>query len=165
MFLREVIETAVEASRPIIEAKKHCLRLAMPEEPIWLDADPTRLTQVITNLLTNAAKYTPDQGSIELAGRRQGGEIVVQVIDTGLGLPHEMLEEVFEMFTQANRTLDRCQGGLGLGLSLVRQMVQLHGGTISAESPGLGKGSTFTIRLPIIQTDSDRTNLMPTGRE
>jgi PAS domain S-box-containing protein len=162
---REVIETAVEASRPIIEAKKHCLRLVMPEEPIWLNADSTRLTQVITNLLTNAAKYTADPGSIELVGRRQGGEIVVQVTDTGMGLPHEMLEEVFEMFTQVNRALDRSQGGLGLGLALARQMVQLHGGTISAESPGLGQGSTFTIRLPIILTDSDRTTLVSTGRE
>jgi PAS domain S-box-containing protein len=146
--LRELTETAAEASRPVIEAKGHAFRLTLPQEPILLDVDPTRVAQAFTNLLTNAAKYTPDGGSIELAARRKSGELVVRVVDNGLGIPPGMLTEVFEMFTQVNRTLDRSQGGLGIGLALTRKMVELHGGTISAQSSGLGEGSTFTIRLP-----------------
>ena len=149
--LRTVVETAVEASRPVIEASGHALKLALPEEPLWLDADPTRLAQVMSNLLTNAAKYTPEGGCIELAAAREGGEVIVRVTDTGLGIPPGMLAEVFEMFTQVNRTLERSQGGLGIGLALVKRLVELHGGTITAESPGLGQGSTFTVRLPLVE--------------
>ncbi len=109
--LRTVAETAIEASRPVIEKSGHTLNLALPEEPVLLAADPTRLAQVISNLLTNAAKYTPEGGCIELAAMREGGEIVVRVTDTGLGIPPEMLAQVFEMFAQVNRTLDRCRRG------------------------------------------------------
>ena len=154
--LRAVVETAVEASRPVIEAAGHALKLALPEEPLWLDADPTRLAQVVSNLLTNAAKYTPEGGCIELAAVREGGEVVIRVTDTGLGIPPEMLAEVFEMFTQVNRTLDRSQGGLGIGLALVKRLVELHGGTITALSPGLGEGSTFTVRLPLVEATRSR---------
>lgn len=151
VLLRAVAETAVEASRPVIEASGHALKLALPEEPVWLAADPTRLAQVMTNLLTNAAKYTPEGGCIELSASREGGEVIVRVTDTGLGIPPGMLAEVFEMFTQVNRTLERCQGGLGIGLALVKRLVEFHGGTITAESPGLGQGSTFTVRLPLVE--------------
>jgi PAS domain S-box-containing protein len=149
--LRVIAETAVEASRPVIEAARHTLILTLPEEPIWLDADPTRLAQMVSNLLTNAAKYTPEGGCIEFAADRDGSEVRVCVKDNGLGIPSQMLAEVFAMFTQVNRTLDRAQGGLGIGLALVKRLVELHGGTITAESAGLGQGSTFTVRLPIIE--------------
>ncbi len=155
--LRTVAETAIEASRPVIEKSGHTLNLALPEEPVLLAADPTRLAQVISNLLTNAAKYTPEGGCIELAAMREGGEIVVRVTDTGLGIPPEMLAQVFEMFAQVNRTLDRAQEGLGIGLALVKRLVEMHGGTISAESPGKGAGSTFTVRLPHAFADAGQT--------
>jgi signal transduction histidine kinase len=151
VLLRAVAETAVEASRPIIEAAGHTLRVSLPDEPVWLAADPTRLAQVFTNLLTNAAKYTPEGGCINLSASREGGEVIVRVTDSGLGIPPSMLAEVFEMFTQVNRTLERSQGGLGIGLALVKRLVEFHGGTITAESPGLGGGSTFTVRLPLVE--------------
>jgi PAS domain S-box-containing protein len=151
VLLRAVVEMAVEASRPVIDAARHVVRLALPEQPLWLDADPTRLAQVMSNLLTNAAKYTPEGGCIELAAERRGGEVIVRVVDTGLGIPPAMLDEVFEMFTQVNRTLERAQGGLGIGLALVKRLVELHGGTIAALSPGLGEGSTFSVRLPLVE--------------
>ena len=153
--LRAVAETALEASRPIIDASRHTLRVNLPEQPVWLTADPTRLSQVVGNLLTNAAKYTPEGGSIELEAVLEDGEVVIRVTDTGLGIPPGMLDEVFEMFTQVNRTLDRSQGGLGIGLALVKRIVELHGGTITAESPGLGKGATFTVRLPLVEAGLD----------
>jgi PAS domain S-box-containing protein len=161
--LWSVAETAVEASRPAIDAARHVLRLALPEEPVWLDADSTRLAQVLSNLLTNAAKYTPEGGCIELSAVREDGEVLVRVTDTGLGIPAGMLADVFEMFTQVNRTLERAQGGLGIGLALVRRLVDLHGGTITAESPGLGEGSTFTVRLPLVDTRAGGTDpqMMP----
>ena len=157
VLLSAVAETAVEASRPFIEASGHALKLTMPEEPVWLAADPTRLAQVITNLLTNAAKYTPERGCIELSASLEGGEVFIRVSDTGLGIPPGMLAEVFEMFTQVNRTLERSQGGLGIGLALVKRLVEFHGGTITAESPGLGQGSTFTVRLPLVDDCASRT--------
>ena len=114
MSLRAVVEVAVEASRPVIDASRHSLRLALPEQPLWLDADPTRLAQVVSNLLTNAAKYTPEGGCIELTAAREGRDAIVRVTDTGLGIPAGMLTEVFEMFTQVNRTLERLRAGLAL---------------------------------------------------
>jgi PAS domain S-box-containing protein len=157
VLLGEVAETAVEASRLAIEASGHALKLALPDEPVWLHADPIRLAQVVSNLLTNAGKYTPNGGCIELAAELGDGEVIIRVTDTGLGIPPGMLAEVFEMFTQVNRTLVRSQGGLGIGLALVKRLVELHGGTITAESPGLGNGSTFTVRLPLAEAPSDRT--------
>jgi PAS domain S-box-containing protein len=154
VLLQSIAETAVEASRPVIEASGHALKLTLPDEPVWLDADPTRLAQVMSNLLTNAAKYTPETGRIELAAVQEGGEVIIRVKDTGLGIPPEMLSEVFEMFAQVNRSLDRSQGGLGVGLALVKRLVELHGGRIAAESPGLGAGSTFTIRFPLGPSDA-----------
>src|SRR5262249_23684556 len=117
----------------------------------------TRLAQVVSNLLTNAAKYTPDGGSIELVAAPDGDEVVIGVTDCGIGIPPDMLDQVFEMFTQVNRTLDRSQGGLGIGLALVKRLLELHGGTISAQSPGLGRGSTFTVRLPLVESNARGT--------
>lgn len=124
-------------------------------EPLLLDIDPTRVAQVINNLLTNAAKYTPPGGSIRLTVHKErsdgsrGGQAVVSVTDSGVGIPPEHQDTIFEMFNQVGRNMGLAQGGLGIGLSLVRQLVALHGGSVSAESPGAGLGSTFTVRLPL----------------
>ncbi len=149
MDLFIAVDAAVEASRPAIEAGKHKLTVRRPEEPLWLNADATRISQIVGNLLTNAAKYTPAEGTIELSVERAGNEAVIRVADSGVGIPPEMLPRVFELFTQVGRSLDRSQGGLGIGLALVRKLVELHGGTVAATSEGPGKGSTFTVRLPL----------------
>jgi CheY-like chemotaxis protein/nitrogen-specific signal transduction histidine kinase len=146
-----IVDRAVEAARPILEAARHTLVVNVPQPLLWLDADPTRLAQVISNLLNNAAKYSPDASCINLAVYQENTQVVIQVKDTGVGIPEDMLNQVFEMFTQVDRTLDRAQGGLGIGLAIVKQLVDLHHGNVLAESPGPGKGSTFTIRLPAAQ--------------
>lgn len=148
--LRSVIDHAVEASMPSITSGGHSLTTTIPPEEIIINGDPTRLAQVISNLLVNAAKYTPANGSINLRAQVEAGTIAISVSDNGLGIPAEMLERVFEMFGQVNQTLDRAQGGLGIGLALVKKLVEMHGGEVRAESAGIGKGSTFTIRLPIV---------------
>jgi len=147
--LQAALEAAIEASRPLIEAGKHTLTLDIPAAPLWLDADLTRLSQVVSNLLNNAAKYTPAGGNIRLSVRAQNEEAVITVTDNGVGIPADMLPKVFELFTQVDRHLERSQGGLGIGLALVKRLVSMHGGTIEAESGGLGKGSSFTVRLPL----------------
>ncbi|HRI50154.1 MAG TPA: PAS domain S-box protein, partial [Pseudomonadota bacterium] len=152
--LQLVIEAAIEASRPFIEAGNHNLSLYIPDKPIWLDADSTRLSQVVSNLLNNAAKYTPNGGRIELVACCEKSTAVVQIRDNGVGIPSEHLAAVFDMFTQVNRTLDRAQGGLGIGLALVRKLMEMHGGSISAESPGVDRGSTFTLRLPVATAEA-----------
>lgn len=146
--LQTIIESALEASKPAIEAGHHTLTISLPEHEVVLYADPTRLSQTISNLLNNASKYTPDRGAIYLHARLTNYGIEIAVKDNGLGIPPEMKDQVFQLFGQINRTLDRAQGGLGIGLALVRNLVELHGGTVSAESEGPGKGSTFTISLP-----------------
>ncbi len=143
-----VVDHAVEVSRPLLDAAGHALSVRLPAEPLWLDGDLTRLAQVVSNLLNNAAKYTPDGGHVELSARAEGGEVFVRVADDGAGISAEMLPRVFDLFAQVDRTLDRAQGGLGIGLSLVRKLVELHGGTIEARSDGPGRGSTFEVRLP-----------------
>ena len=143
-----VAEAAVETARPIMDSGHHKLLLTLPTEDLWLDADPTRMAQVIGNLLNNSAKYSQNGGSITLSFGCEANEVVIRVADAGLGIPADMLHEVFEMFTQVNRTLDRAQGGLGIGLALVKRLVEMHHGTVTAESPGAGCGSTFTVRLP-----------------
>jgi PAS domain S-box-containing protein len=147
----EVLEAALEVSRPPIEAARHRLEVQPPAEPLLLDADPVRIAQVVSNLLNNAAKYTPPGGDIILSARREGGEAVIRVTDTGAGLEAEMLPRVFEMFNQSSKTIDRAQGGLGIGLSLVKRLVEMHGGTVAADSAGAGRGSTFTVRLPLAE--------------
>jgi PAS domain S-box-containing protein len=147
--LRDVINEALEVSAPLIEGSRHQLIFTPMDAPVWLDADRTRLAQVVSNLLNNAAKYTPANGTIQLHAAKEGGEAVISVTDNGIGIEGEMLTRVFEMFTQVGQTVDRAQGGLGIGLALVSSLVEMHGGRVSATSDGLGKGSTFTVRLPI----------------
>ncbi|HUR52889.1 MAG TPA: ATP-binding protein, partial [Gemmataceae bacterium] len=146
--LTSVVHQAIEAARPLIESRRHELAVATPPESIHLDADSARLAQVIGNLLNNAAKYTEEAGRIWLTVRREGHEAVVSVRDTGVGISADMLPQVFDLFTQVDRTLDRSQGGLGIGLTLVRKLVELHGGSVQAFSAGPGRGSEFVIRLP-----------------
>ena len=145
-----IVAGAVETSRPLIEAGRHQLSVHLPDEPLCVHADQARLAQVLGNLLNNAAKYTPEGGSIWLSAMREGDEAVFRVRDTGLGIPPEMLARVFDLFTQVDRAIDRSQGGLGIGLTLVRRLVELHGGTVEAASEGPGRGSEFTMRLPAI---------------
>jgi signal transduction histidine kinase/DNA-binding response OmpR family regulator len=145
-----VVGHAVEASRPVIEQAKHRLEVNLPPQPVWVNGDPARLTQVLTNLLNNAAKYTEEGGRIVLTLDREGGEAVIRVQDTGVGIPPEMLSAVFDLFTQVDRSLDRSQGGLGVGLTLVRRLVEMHGGVVEAHSEGLGQGAEFVVRLPAL---------------
>jgi len=148
--LRVIAELAIEASLPFITAGHHVFTSHLPEGPVWVDGDSSRLSQVMSNLLNNAAKYTAEGGQIKLSLSTEGTHAVVRVQDNGVGIPTEMLNEVFDMFTQVNRTLDRAQGGLGIGLSLVRRLTELHGGDVVAASKGLGYGSVFTVRLPLM---------------
>jgi CheY-like chemotaxis protein len=147
--LAGVVHSAVDAYRPLIEARGHELTVTLPHEPIHLDADPTRLAQVFANLLDNAAKYTEKGGHIWLSAEKQGSDAVVSIRDTGIGIAAEHLPRVFEMFSQVAPALERSQGGLGIGLALVRGLVQLHGGSVEVRSRGIGKGSEFVVRLPI----------------
>ena len=147
--LKTAVSMAVESSAALIQAGNHQLQVTLPEEPLPLDADLTRLVQVLSNLLNNAAKYTPGGGRIALAAWREGPQAVVAVTDSGIGIAPDAIGSVFEMFTQVRSSLDRAQGGLGIGLSLVRRLVELHGGGVHAFSAGRGRGSTFTVRLPL----------------
>ena len=147
--LATVISHAVETCRPVIDRRGHQLSVGLPDEPVWLDADLTRLAQVFANLLHNAAKYTEPGGRIRLAARREGSDAVVVVRDTGIGISQGMLGRIFDLFSQADRSPERSGGGLGIGLSLVRRLVELHGGSVRATSDGPGRGSEFEVRLPI----------------
>jgi PAS domain S-box-containing protein len=149
VLLAEVIGSALETSRPVIEAAGHELTVSLPHEPIQIDADPVRLSQVFSNLLNNSAKYTDAQGHISLTATPDEHHVVVSVKDTGIGISPEVLPRIFEIFSQSPRTLDRSQGGLGIGLSLVRGIVALHHGSIEVQSRGAGQGSEFIVRLPI----------------
>jgi signal transduction histidine kinase/DNA-binding response OmpR family regulator len=147
--LTDLVEGAVQACEPIITQRRHELSISLPPEAVTLNVDPTRMTQVVANLLHNAAKYTPAGGRIALSAERQGDELILRVRDNGIGLKPEMLHRVFELFVQVDPGSDRAQGGLGLGLTLVRSLVEMHGGSVSAQSEGLSLGSEFTVRLPI----------------
>ena len=147
--LNDILAGAVETSMPLIKASEHDLTVRLPDAPIRLHVDPTRIAQVVSNLLNNAAKYTPAGGRIELSARQDHGEIIIAVTDNGIGIPEQAQSTVFEMFAQIRTSKDRAQGGLGIGLSLVRRLIELHGGTVTASSPGPDKGSTFTVRLPL----------------
>jgi PAS domain S-box-containing protein len=151
--LQTLVAMARETSIALIEAGGHTLELRLPREPIMLDADTTRIVQVLSNLLNNAAKYTPAGGTIEVSAWTESGQALVAVRDSGVGIPGEALATVFEMFTQVRGHLDRAQGGLGIGLSLVRRLAELHGGSVTAASAGPGRGSTFTVRLPLARGD------------
>jgi signal transduction histidine kinase/ActR/RegA family two-component response regulator len=146
--LRKVIDDAAEQIRPLITTRRHSVVLDLPPHPTTVKGDHKRLVQVVANLLNNANKYTPEGGRIELGLREDGPDYVLTVRDDGIGMEPQLVARVFDLFTQAERTPDRSQGGLGLGLALAKSLVELHGGTVHAESRGLGQGSTFTVRLP-----------------
>lgn len=151
--LVSVLTGAVENSRPLVLAASHELTIAIPGEPVMLDADPTRLSQMIQNLLDNAAKFTPPGGKIWLSANREGADVAIRIRDSGIGIPQGSLETVFEMFSQLENAIDRTQGGLGIGLALVRALARLHGGSVAARSDGIGKGSEFVIRLPVSEEE------------
>jgi signal transduction histidine kinase/CheY-like chemotaxis protein len=148
--LRALAGRAAETIRPLVEARRHELTVHLPDGPILLEADATRLEQVLTNLLNNAAKYTEPGGVIRLAVEHAGGDAVVRVRDTGIGMLPEVLARAFELFVQGDRGLARSEGGLGIGLTLVRSLVEMHGGAVTAHSDGPGKGSEFVVRLPVL---------------
>ncbi|MET0385880.1 MAG: ATP-binding protein [Polyangiales bacterium] len=147
--LSDAVEVALEASKPSIERGLHTLQVSLADEPLPLHADLTRVAQIISNLLSNASKYTPSGGTITLSTERAGGDAVLTVTDSGIGIPQDRLEDVFVMFSQVTGTLDPGEGGLGIGLALVRRLVEMHGGTVTATSAGVGRGSTFQVRLPL----------------
>jgi signal transduction histidine kinase len=148
--VESIVSQAVETSRPLIDARKHVLSVSLPPDPLWVRGDAVRLAQVLTNLLNNAAKYTDEGGHIWLNVRRDDNDALFSVRDTGVGIPQAMLGRIFELFTQVDRSLDRSQGGLGIGLTLVRYLIQMHGGTVHAFSAGPGQGSKFVLRLPAL---------------
>ncbi len=160
LMLRTVIDAAVETSRPLIDANHHALLVTLPDEAVWVDADRTRLAQVLGNLLNNAAKYTPTGGDIEIVAGRDGDEAFVRIKDIGIGIARENISEAFELFSQLNRPLDRHHGGLGIGLALVKKLMDMHGGSIAAESGGIGRGTTFTIRLAAAARPTDAVSAL-----
>jgi CheY-like chemotaxis protein/two-component sensor histidine kinase len=147
--IAEIVKGALEASRTQLEKPRHDVQVSLPREPIYVDGDRTRLVQIISNLLDNAAKYTDAGGRIAVIAERDGNAAVVRVRDNGIGIPAELLPKIFDMFTQGGVSPQRGQGGLGVGLSLVDRLVKLHGGTVAATSAGSGLGSEFTVRLPV----------------
>jgi signal transduction histidine kinase/DNA-binding response OmpR family regulator len=148
--LSDVVSRAVETSHPLIDQRRHELSVALPRERLRVEADLVRLSQVVANLLNNAAKYTAEGGLIWLTAEREGSEAVVRVRDSGMGIPGNMLSNIFDLFTQVDRSLERTQGGLGIGLTLVRTLVEMHGGTVQALSAGSNRGSEFVVRLPAL---------------
>lgn len=158
MDLTEVVSHAVEASQPLIDAHHHHLSVIVPTHPIWIEGDKARIAQVLTNVLNNAAKYTDDGGEIQLMLRLEGNRALVSIRDNGIGIPRDMLRSIFELFTQVERTLDRSSGGLGIGLTLVQRLVDMHGGSVTAESDGPGHGTQFTIALPRCQHSDTATD-------
>ena len=144
----QILHSAIESSRPLIESRQHKLSVAIVPETLPAEADPVRLEQIVTNLLTNAAKYTQNGGEIFLSAGWEDESIVITVRDTGMGIPPEKISQMFELFAQGDRSLARSEGGLGIGLTLARSLAELHGGRLTAKSDGLGTGSEFVVRLP-----------------
>jgi signal transduction histidine kinase/CheY-like chemotaxis protein len=159
VLLSEIVQSAVETSRPLIRRRRHQFAVQIPEEPVRIDGDLTRLAQVLSNLLNNAAKYTDDAGYIRLDAALENGAVAIHVRDTGLGIAPNLLPHVFDLFTQADRTLDRAEGGLGIGLTLVKRLVEMHGGSVEARSEGLGRGAEFIVRLPVMAAQSANAGL------
>ena len=159
--LADVVESAVEAAQPAIDAAGHELFVSLPTRPVHLNADLTRLAQVLSNLLANSAKYTERAGRIWLSAERKEGVIEVTVKDTGIGIPRESLPRIFDMFSQVDRSIERSSGGLGIGLALVKGLTEMHGGVVVARSDGEGQGSTFVVTLPTIRRRSRRRRAFP----
>lgn len=148
--VQSIIDSAVDTSRPKIDAGRHDLTVDVPGSPIWLDGDFTRLSQVVSNLLTNAAKYTPSEGRIEVSANRVEDRVRIDVADNGVGVPQDMQVRVFDLFTQSKGPDDRSREGLGIGLALVRQLVEMHEGAVELDSAGAGAGSRFTVWFPVV---------------
>jgi CheY-like chemotaxis protein len=163
--LAMVVARAVETVRTVLDAQGHELTVSLPDESLPLDADPVRLAQVVSNLLTNAAKYTEAKGRISLSAQRQGEEAVLCVRDTGIGIAPDMLPKVFELFVQADHAATRSQGGLGIGLTLVKNLVEMHQGRVEAHSPGLGRGSEFVVRLPLAAQKEEEASAREPGEQ
>ncbi len=164
--LRVVMNRAADAARPLLDARRHEFSLLLPTAPLWVDGDPGRLEQVAVNLLNNAAKYTDTGGLVRMTVAREGEDAVVRVADNGVGIPPEMLPRIFDLFTQVDGSLSRSHGGLGIGLALVRTLVEMQGGRVTAASGGLGKGSEFAVKLPALATTAGHsmtTTLTPGG--
>ncbi len=162
--LAAVVSQAVETCQPLIDARGHQLHVTGPEPSVWVEGDQMRLTQAVTNLLNNAAKYMDEGGKIWLTTRIINGEAVITVRDTGVGIPGDMLDTVFNLFTQLGRTLDRSQGGLGIGLTLVKRLVEMHGGRVAARSDGTGHGAEFSLTLPLLEhTDGVLSEASPSA--
>src|SRR4030095_1532963 len=160
--LVDVLKTAVDSSRSFLESHGHQAIVDLPPETVWLEGDLVRLTQILMNLLNNAAKYTPRGEKIWLSGKVDGDRAIISVKDTGVGIEADKLPHVFEKFYQIDSSLERSESGLGIGLTLTRRLVELHGGTLEARSEGLGKGSEFIVSLPII---ANQENSQPATRE
>jgi CheY-like chemotaxis protein len=158
------VHRAAETAQPVIEARRHLLKVALPENPLMIEGDPLRLAQVIANLLTNAAKYSPPESVIELTAEREGNSALICVKDKGIGIAADMLPQVFDLFVQADASLARSEGGLGVGLTLVKRLAEMHGGSVAASSAGLGRGSEFTVRLPLALTEPASTDGAPSPR-
>jgi signal transduction histidine kinase len=154
--LEAVVQSAIEISRPLIDANQHELTVTLPAEPIYVDADRSRLAQACANLLNNAAKFTEMGGHIWLTGEQQGNEVFLRIKDTGIGIAAEKLASIFEMFSQVDTARGQSQGGLGIGLTLVRRLIEMHGGMIEARSGGLGTGSEFIVRLPVVSAAAEQ---------
>jgi signal transduction histidine kinase/CheY-like chemotaxis protein len=148
--IRSIIRDAVDMNRSLVDEFSHELTVSVPNEPIYLDADPARLSQIVSNLLNNACRYTPSGGRIWLTAERSGNTAVVRVRDSGIGIPPDRLSNIFDMFSQVDRSLERSQRGLGIGLHLVKRLVEMHGGSVSAQSAGIGTGSEIIVRLPLV---------------
>lgn len=162
--LETVVARAVETSRPILARQNHQFDVVLPAEPVRVNADAVRLAQVLWNLLNNSAKYTPEGGRVRLSVTTEGDQAVIRVADNGVGIAPEMLPKVFNLFAQVDRTLDRSDGGLGIGLTLVRRLTEMHGGTVHVVSAGLGKGSEFIVRIPLLKRRSTRDTPEPAKR-
>jgi CheY-like chemotaxis protein/anti-sigma regulatory factor (Ser/Thr protein kinase) len=161
-----VVSDALELVRPIVEAQQHQLLVELPQHPVYVLGDATRLAQVLSNLLNNAAKYTNRGGALALRAAVEEDRLVIRVSDNGIGVAPHMLGEIFEMFVQADTSLERSTAGLGVGLSLARRLAELHGGTITAESPGIGQGTTMIVTLPVmLAPDEAQDVLQPAGQK
>jgi signal transduction histidine kinase len=152
--LDEFVKAAVDQSRPLIDSCRHTLNLLLPAEPLVVQGDKVRLAQIVSNLLINAAKYTPPGGRIDLMARREGNDVTIAVCDNGIGIPNEMQGRIFDLFAQVDASSTRSSGGLGIGLTIVKTLVELHRGTIRATSEGPGRGSEFSVRLPLVEADA-----------
>jgi PAS domain S-box-containing protein len=162
--LTAMIDQALEATRPLMEARGHRCEIRLPPQPIWLEGDPVRLAQVLINLMDNAAKYSPDGGHVEITAGTAGREAEIRVRDRGIGIPAQLLPHIFELFRQGERNLDRSQGGMGIGLTMVRRLIELHDGRVAVESAGPGQGATFILHLPLCEPPAAHPDEIPAPR-